>query len=102
MSINTICLQLGALSQEARLEAFQFLIQAGDEGITAGKLSELLNILHSSLTFHMEKLHKANLVSSEKKGRYIIYRANFNAMKNLINYLSHNCCVGIKHIKEYK
>ncbi|MCF6766459.1 metalloregulator ArsR/SmtB family transcription factor [Thiotrichales bacterium 19S3-7] len=102
MSIETICTQLSALSQAVRLRAFQLLIQAGDEGITAGKLSEYLAIINSAVSFHIEKLQKAGLVYSEKKGRFIIYKANYSSMQNLINYLSHNCCVGIKNIKEYK
>ncbi|MEQ7664167.1 ArsR/SmtB family transcription factor [Xanthomonas nasturtii] len=48
----------------------------------------------STLSFHLKKLPTAGLVTAEKRGRTIRYRANFNAMNGLIGYLTENCCAG--------
>ncbi|MEW6385125.1 MAG: transcriptional regulator, partial [Pseudomonadota bacterium] len=37
---------------------------------------------------------QAGLVESESQGRHVCYRANFDAMNGLIQYLTHNCCAG--------
>ena len=55
---------LSALAQESRLTVFRLLIQAGADGLPAGKISELTGIAPSSLSFHLKELNYAGLVSS--------------------------------------
>jgi len=70
------------------------LVQAGPEGLSAGKISEALGIPPSSLSFHMKELAHANLVSSRQESRYVIYSANFRTMNQLVGFLTENCCSG--------
>jgi len=42
----------------------------------------------------MKELTFANLVVSTQQGRFIIYSANFQAMNDLIAFLTENCCGG--------
>ena len=83
---------LAALAHEARLTVFRLLVQAGPGGLQAGEIADRLQIPPNTLTFHLTRLRYANLISSNRKGRNIIYMANFEKMQDLIGFLSENCC----------
>lgn len=101
MDINLATTAFGALSQETRLKVFKLLIEYGPEGIAAGKLSEALSIPHNTLSFHLSHLAHAGLVSSNRKGRSVIYAANVNAVESLIEYLKDNCCHRVRGSKKF-
>jgi len=94
MEIKTIVTALAALAQDSRLAIFRLLVQVGPAGLPAGKIGEILGIPPSSLTFHMKELSHAGLVSSRQESRYVIYSANFQAMNEVLAYLTENCCGG--------
>lgn len=85
---------LAALAQAQRLGAFRALVVAGPEGLTPGVIAEQLGIAPSALSFHLKELSHASLVSSEPRGRNLIYRANFDHMNALLMYLTEHCCQG--------
>ena len=95
MNTQTAVTSLSALAQESRLTIFRLLIQAGAEGLPAGKISEVTGIVPSALSFHLKELNHAGWVSSESAGRFVIYRANTALMTELIAYLTENCCSGV-------
>ena len=94
MKTQTAVTSLSALAQESRLNVFRLLIQAGAEGLPAGKISEVTGIAPSALSFHLKELNHAGWVSSESAGRFVIYRANTELMQDLIGFLTDNCCAG--------
>jgi DNA-binding transcriptional ArsR family regulator len=83
---------LGALAHETRLEAYRLLVQRGPQGIPAGEIAERLKIAPSSLTFHLQHLLRAGLVTQRRLSRQIIYAAEFARMNALVAYLTENCC----------
>lgn len=85
---------LGALAQPQRLRAFRALVVAGPAGLTPGTMAEQLGVAPSALSFHLKELAYSGLVSSEPRGRHLIYRANFAQMNALLGYLSEHCCQG--------
>jgi len=85
---------LSALAHEARLRVFRALVVAGPEGLTPSALAEQLNIAPNALSFHLKELFHADLVSQERQGRNILYRAAFPVMNDLLAYLTENCCQG--------
>jgi DNA-binding transcriptional ArsR family regulator len=85
---------LAALAQAQRLRAFRALVVAGPEGLTPGAMAEQLGAGASALSFHLKELSHAGLVSSEPRGRNLIYRANFGRMNGLLAYLTQHCCQG--------
>jgi DNA-binding transcriptional ArsR family regulator len=85
---------LAALSQENRLDAYRLLVQAGPEGLPAGEVAASLGISPNALTFHLDRLRGAGLVTVRRDGRSMIYAAQFNTMNGLIEYLTENCCGG--------
>lgn len=95
MNAQNAVTSLSALAQASRLTVFRLLIQAGAEGLPAGKISELTGIAPSSLSFHLKELNYSGLISGESTGRFVIYRANTALMTELIAYLTENCCAGV-------
>ena len=91
--INAVA-ALASLAQSSRLDIFRLLVQAGPEGLSAGKIAEAAGILPSSLSFHLKELGIGNMVSSRQQGRYVIYTANFDTMNGLLAFLTENCCGG--------
>lgn len=85
---------LAALAQTSRLGIFRLLVEAGPEGLSAGRVGESLGLPPTTLSFHLKELSHAGLIDSRNEGRYVIYSANFNAMNSLIAYLTENCCGG--------
>jgi ArsR family transcriptional regulator, arsenate/arsenite/antimonite-responsive transcriptional repressor len=83
-----------ALAHEHRLAAYRQLVEAGPPGRTAGALAEQLAIPPSSLSFHLQLLLRAGLVTQRRTGRQLIYAANFTTMNALVAYLTQNCCAG--------
>jgi ArsR family transcriptional regulator len=85
---------LAALAQAQRLRAFRALVVAGPAGLTPGVMAEQLGVAPSALSFHLKELANSGLVSSEARGRNLIYRANFSQMNALLGYLTEHCCQG--------
>nr|WP_249696997.1 metalloregulator ArsR/SmtB family transcription factor [Aestuariirhabdus haliotis]MCL6417673.1 metalloregulator ArsR/SmtB family transcription factor [Aestuariirhabdus haliotis]MCL6421600.1 metalloregulator ArsR/SmtB family transcription factor [Aestuariirhabdus haliotis] len=92
MKIQQAINMFDALSQETRLRAFRLLVKAGPDGLPAGVLSERLGTPHNTLSFHLNHLSNAGIVSSRKQGRSVIYSANFEATHQLIGFMVEDCC----------
>ncbi len=86
---------LSALAHEARLRVFRALVVAGPEGLTPSAIAEQLGIAPNALSFHLKELFHADLVSQERQGRNVLYRAAFPVMNELLAYLTENCCQGV-------
>ena len=85
---------LGALAQEHRLALFRQLVQAGENGMSAGSIARALGVPNSSLSFHLNHLTRAGLIQQRREGRSLIYTADYAAMNGLVGYLMENCCGG--------
>lgn len=95
MENKTAVTTLSALAQESRLTIFRTLVQAGTEGMSAGKISETTGIPPSSLSFHLKEMSYAGIVTSRQESRYVYYSANFKVMNELLAFLTENCCAGV-------
>ena len=94
MEIKSAVQLLASIAQEARLEIFRLLVQAGPEGVAAGVIGARLAIPSSTLSFHLKELTNAGLVHARPQSRFIYYSANYEAMNALLAYLTENCCAG--------
>lgn len=83
---------LGALAQETRLALYRLLVAQGPQGLPAGTIAEHLGVAPSSLSFHLQQLLHAGLVSQRRAGRQLIYAAEYETMNALLAYLTENCC----------
>jgi DNA-binding transcriptional ArsR family regulator len=94
MEKSEIIAALAALAQESRLDVFRLLVQAGNEGLAAGQIAERLGVPANTLSFHLNQLRHAGLVSFRRESRSLIYAAEYGAMNDLLAYLTENCCQG--------
>jgi ArsR family transcriptional regulator, arsenate/arsenite/antimonite-responsive transcriptional repressor len=83
---------LSALAQDTRLDIFRMLVQAGPEGLAAGRIGEALGLPSATLAFHLKELKHAGLVTFTRNGRSLIYAAEYPTMNGLLAYLTENCC----------
>jgi len=95
MENKTAVITLSALAQESRLTIYRTLVQAGPDGMAAGKISETTGIPPSSLSLHLKEMSYAGIVNSRQESRYIYYSANFKVMNELLAFLTENCCAGV-------
>src|SRR6476646_971333 len=85
---------LGALAQETRLELFRLLVTCGPQRLPAGVIAEKLGVMPSSLSFHLQQLVHAGLITQRRLSRQLIYSAEYGTMNELLAYLTENCCAG--------
>ena len=83
---------LAALAQDTRLALFRLLVAHGPEGLPAGAIAERLGVPPSSLSFHLQHLVHAGLITQRRLSRQLIYAAEYGAMNELLSYLTENCC----------
>jgi len=83
---------LGALAHEIRLAIYRLLVEQGPDGLSAGAIGEAVGLVPSSLTFHLQNLHRAGLIVQRRESRSLIYSVDFDAMNGLVGYLTENCC----------
>jgi DNA-binding transcriptional ArsR family regulator len=82
---------LGALAHDHRLTIYRWLVERGPAGLSAGALAERLGVPPSSLTFHLQHLHRAGLLAQKRVGRQLIYAADYARMNALLGFLTENC-----------
>ncbi len=85
---------LSALAQETRLDIFRLLVEAGADGLPAGQIGEALGLPSATLSFHLNQLKHAHLVTFRRESRSLIYSAAYPVMNDLLAYLTENCCQG--------
>jgi len=95
MEISDAVAALAALAQDNRLEIFRLLVQAGPDGLAAGRVAEALDLAPNTLTFHFDRLRGAGLVTVRRDGRSMIYAARYQTMNSLLGFLTDNCCQGL-------
>ncbi|MEQ1548558.1 MAG: metalloregulator ArsR/SmtB family transcription factor [Chakrabartia sp.] len=95
LDAHNIIAALSALAQEHRLGLFRLLVQAGEAGLAAGAIADAMGVPASSLSFHLAHMERAGIITRQRRGRSLIYAADFAAMASLVGYLTENCCGGV-------
>jgi ArsR family transcriptional regulator len=94
MEEDEVVRALGALAHPARLQVFRALVQVGQTGLTPGTIAEALQMPAATLSFHLKELMHAGLVTQERAGRNLVYRAAYDRMNGVLGYLTAHCCQG--------
>jgi len=94
MQEDDVIRALAALAHPLRLRVFRALVVVGPEGLTPGVMADGLNATATSLSFHLKELAHAGLVTQERDGRNLIYRAAYDRMNGVLSFLTENCCAG--------
>jgi DNA-binding transcriptional ArsR family regulator len=95
MEISTAVTALAALAQETRLSIYRLLVEAGRDGVSAGRIGETLKVPAATLSFHLKELAHTGLISSRQERQFIYYAVDFGRMAELMTFLTQNCCKGM-------
>ena len=94
MKTTQIIEALGALAHEHRLRVYRLLVERGSPGLPAAAIADGVGLVPSSLSFHLQALHRAGLILKRRESRQLFYSADFKSMNALVGYLTENCCAG--------
>lgn len=85
---------LAALAQEHRLRIFRTLVRQGPNGLAASEIAEAVGISRTSVSFHLKELEQSGLLRSWREGRNIRYAVHVEGMRQLLQFLTEDCCQG--------
>lgn len=85
---------LAALAHAHRLNIYRYLVQQGPDGIAAGEIARRVGLAPSNLSFHISQLQTAGLVTARRRGRVINYAVHVQAMRDMLIFLTDDCCNG--------
>ena len=81
-----------ALGAEPRLRILRLLLSAHPDGLVVGEIQEETGIAGSTLSHHLEKLKNDELVTTQREGTFIRYRADAKVLQDLMAFLFAECC----------
>ena len=94
MESEEAILALAALAQRTRLEVFRLLVRHEPAGLAAGDIARSLAIPQNTMSSHLSVLSRARLVSAERFGRSIVYRADLASFRAVMLFMLKDCCNG--------
>jgi DNA-binding transcriptional ArsR family regulator len=94
MEFDIAVAALSALAHPGRLAIFRLLVKAGPDGMSAGDIAKAVDSLPNTLSNNLAILSGATLVRSRRKGRSVIYAADYDRMRGLLAFLIDDCCGG--------
>jgi predicted transcriptional regulator len=87
---------LSALAHPSRMDVFRMLVVAGREGMTPGALMKALDVdKAATMSTYLRELAIPGLITQERLGRNLIYRAAYDRMDGVLGFLTENCCKGV-------
>ena len=84
--------KFSALGTEPRLHVIRLLLSAHPKGLTAGDIGTELGITPSTLSHHLDRLKREDLVTVAREGTFLRYSANADALQDLLQFLFAECC----------
>ena len=96
MKLEQAAKQLEALGNPTRLKVYRTLVRAGEAGSPVGRLQARLRIAPSTLSHHLHRLILTGLVTQERQATTLICRANYPVMRDLLGFLTEECCAEAK------
>lgn len=73
-----------ALNDTTRREILNLL---REKDMTAGEIADAFDISKPSISHHLDILSQAELVSSEKRGQYMIYSLNTTVLDDILSWM---------------
>lgn len=86
---------LAKLGHPVRLRIVQYLVQAGEKGLSVGEIQGLLDIPASTLSHHISNLITGDLIRQERESRVLRCFANYEKLESLVKLLTDRCCTGV-------
>lgn len=73
-----------ALNDATRREILDLL---KEKDLSAGEIADAFNISKPSISHHLDILKRADLITSEKNGQFIIYSINTTIMEDVLQWI---------------
>jgi ArsR family transcriptional regulator len=83
---------LAAMGTEPRLRIMRALLSAHPNGLVVSEIQNRLGIPGPTLSHHLEKLRREDLVMSRREGTYLRYSVRTESLKMLLGFLYSECC----------
>ena len=93
MELDTAANILAKIGNPTRLKIVRLLVRAGDDGLAVGQIQKQLDIPGSTLTHHIAHLKSAGVIRQQRQQATLICTIEFNLLRDLIDYLTEECCV---------
>ena len=87
------------MGTEARLRIMQLLLSAHPDGLVVGDIQSELDIPHSTLSHHLDKLKNEDLVVVQRESTFLRYSANTEVLQSVLQFLYAECCTRNKAIQ---
>jgi ArsR family transcriptional regulator len=94
MESENVILSLAALAQSTRLDVFRLLVKHEPKGLAAGDIARSLAIPQNTMSSHLSVLSRAGLITAQRFGRSIIYRADLGCLRTVLLFMLRDCCEG--------
>lgn len=94
MDMKRAVSSLAALAHEQRLGIFRLLVRQGPNGLAAYEIAEAIEASPTATSFHLKELDRAGLLHASRQGRYVRYAVHVEGMRQLLEYLTEDCCQG--------
>lgn len=94
MNMKQAVTSLAALAHEQRLGIFRLLVRQGPSGLAAYEIAEAVEASPTATSFHLKELDRAGLLHANRQGRYVRYAVHVEGMRQLLEYLTEDCCQG--------
>ena len=94
MESENVILALAALAQLTRLDVFRLLVKHEPEGLAAGDIAKAIAVPQNTMSSHLSILSRASLVSAQRFGRSIVYRADLKRFQAVVLFMLRDCCDG--------
>jgi len=95
MKLDTAANVLAKIGNPTRLKIVRLLVRAGDDGLPVGRIQKKLSIPGSTLTHHITHLKSAGVIRQERRQATLICKMEFDVLRNLVDYLTEECCADV-------
>ena len=88
-----------AIGAEPRLCIMQLLLSAHPQGMVVNEIQAEMGIPNSTLSHHLDKLRNEGLIHVQRESTFLRYRANTDALRELLQFLYSECCTRNQAVK---
>lgn len=94
MKLEAAAEVLSELGNPTRLSILRLLVRAGDDGLPVGEIQERIGIPASTLSHHISRLVRVELIEQRRDGRILQCRPRFEILRGALSYVTEECCRG--------
>ncbi|QOL82258.1 arsenate reductase/protein-tyrosine-phosphatase family protein [Pseudooceanicola spongiae] len=84
--------QLATLGHPQRLRIWRLLMRRYPDALPAGEIAEATGLKNSTLSVYLSALRKAALITQDRLGTSLRYRAEVGSAAMMLNHLFADCC----------